>query len=84
MKKQLRAISKSAATGHPKIAITELCAVIKALVVEIEKIQHPKVTVLKQDNDNLANIPQISRYPEELRPLCRPNRTRPLNAGDME
>ncbi len=91
MKKQLKAISKSAATGHPKIAIASLCAVIQALVLEIEKIQSPKITLLSTEQTVPINTPPKARPQEEeterpmrTPPLNRPNRTRPFNAGDAE
>lgn len=95
--KQLQAINRASATGHPKIAIAELCGVIQALVLEIEKIQSPKLTILTQaDQPVIPKIPEtkqpaqplvpIKRDDRPLRtpPLKRPSRIRPLNAGDAE
>lgn len=83
IKKKLKAIDMSmdlSQTNSPKIAIAELCSVIQSLIVEIEKIQKPNMTLT-------ASIPRSPYLPEKRftnPPLKRPNRTRPINAGDAK
>ena len=89
MKDRLTAISQSTAIKNPKLLISELCSAMQLLIVEIEKIQSPKMTVLTQNpvvKDGCANVDSddIPERPRRIPPLVPPNRTRPFNAGDAE
>lgn len=97
MKKQLDAINKSVATGHPKIAIASLCAVIKALIVEIENLKRPKITLTSPEqtvpieNSPITCVPTKSPVEQENGPIEVPgpregwrDPQRRFNAGDAE
>ncbi len=96
MKKQVKAISRSVTTGYPKIAIAELCGVLHALILEIEKIQSPKVTFLSTEQTAsvetpLPCIPTKSPMGQKDGPIEVPgpregwrDPKRRFNAGDAE
>ena len=87
VKKQLKAISRSVATGHPKIAIAELCGVLQALILEIEKIQNPKMTLLSTEQIPPIDTLQIPRIPKKrTKSPYEPSRIprKRFNAGDAE
>lgn len=47
-KAKLVDISRSTATKHPKVLVSELCSVIHFLLGEIDKIKSPTVSVLSK------------------------------------
>lgn len=90
-KAKLASVSSSTATKHPKVLVAELCAVVKFLLDEIERIDKtPKFVTLEQlDKDIQPHPPRsLPILPQENTPKRTPPlRTGPFrkgNAGDAE
>ncbi|RLC89076.1 MAG: hypothetical protein DRJ03_00540 [Chloroflexi bacterium] len=93
-------ISRSTATKHPKVLVSELCGVVQFLLNEIERIQSPPVTILPKrlpedleldaDRPEPFELPPISPPPTgqpkfpSPNPSVLPSRRREGNAGDAE
>lgn len=81
-KAKLASVSSSTASQHPKVLISELCAVVKFLFAELERIKTPIFTTLKQQNEGVTLDPP--RPQRTSSPIQSPERRRQRNAGDAE
>lgn len=69
-KAKLDSISKSTATKHPKVLISELCAVIKFLLDEVGYIEAPKASVFSQklpEDIEFTKLPIPIKWPDHLK-----------------
>ena len=86
-KTTLGEISRSTATGHPKVLISQLCAVIAAL---IENLESPPLVELKKSKVRLHEDPTKQPSPYDLGskpkdvPQYRNPKKRTGNAGDAK
>lgn len=82
-KAKLADISRSTATKHPKVLVSELCAVVQFLLNEIDKIKSPTVSVLsKRLPDDLRLDPMQPIGPPPPPPTPDPTPLRPPPAFD--
>ncbi|KKN70873.1 hypothetical protein LCGC14_0426560 [marine sediment metagenome] len=73
-KAKLNSVSKSTATKHPKVLVSELCAVVKFLLDEVDRIKTPILSVLpKRLPEDLVFRPQRRQPPEEGPPQSTPS-----------
>ena len=72
-KAKLAEISRSTATKHPKVLISELCGIVQFLLGELERIETPKMTVL-------TTLPKIDEHADRIDPvpIKLPNRSSPI------
>lgn len=74
-KAKLDSVSKSTATKHPKVLVSELCGIVRFLLDEIGRIQSPKMTVLTQQPQEEVKVdpPRPIRTSPKIQPPW-PNR----------
>ncbi len=63
-KAKLAEISRSTATKHPKVLISELCGIVQFLLSELERIETPKMTLLTNLPPSPYDISRTRRDPE--------------------
>ncbi len=91
-KKKLADISRSTATKHPKVLVSELCAVVQFLLGEIDRIKSPPITILPKrlSDDVKIDPPPRPKLPPGPKPWKSPpsydpiKRHRKGNVGDAE
>lgn len=92
-KKKLDTISKSTATKHPKVLISELCGIVGFLLEEVGRIESPNITVpIQPPRFGPPKIqppwPNKDKERKTKRPDLKPwgfdSDEKRLNAGDAE
>ncbi len=93
-KAKLNRISKSTATKHPKVLVSELCVIVKFLLDEVDRINTPTSTMSKHLlEDATGSIsspykpsppPSLPLSPSRSRPVNLPHPYRKGNAGDAK
>ncbi len=63
VKALLASIDKSTGTKHPKTLVNELCRAVQLLVVEIENLKRPKITLVSPEQVAPIDTPQIPCAP---------------------
>jgi len=70
-KAKLNSVSNSTATKHPKVLVSELCAVVKFLLDEVERLGSSTPTIITRLLPEITTLPTKSK-PVELPPSLMP------------